>query len=311
MIARPAHALVEPLVLDQAFADPELLTRLIDAGSPYRTLAAVHRDPAHLPVAPWFRNFWALGGKVVFPGAEAAFDNPNYIEAAKDLFGASVVSPLAMMTNLNLPGPDSPPHLDLPFFRGAHKREVPSWMLAPMGYSGLFQRWAIPVASAITWFYDGPGGEFEFWPDGPDQPSVRHGELGSNQAIMADNEYTYHRVCKVGTPDRYVADNSVPYGSELRLDDNRWLVEDEGQTIASFERGAVRVSVLWKAFCFADQDQATAFTAGSDNLTPAKIVELFQNDLLRRGISVEPPSDLEGTCPWAQTIRDTYGAGIY
>ena len=83
------------------------------------------------------------------------------MNTARWIFKAEVVRPVAMMTNLNLPMAGLPPHLDLPFFRGAMNREVPSWMLEPMGYSGLFQDWAVPVASAISWFYDGEGGEFE------------------------------------------------------------------------------------------------------------------------------------------------------
>ena len=95
-ISRPAAALVEPTVVDPAFDAPDRVVELIGRGAPYKTLAAVHRDPPEMPAAPWFRNFWALGGKVLFPGAEPVFHNPRYIDAAKELFGAQVVMPLAM-----------------------------------------------------------------------------------------------------------------------------------------------------------------------------------------------------------------------
>ncbi|MCP3913562.1 MAG: hypothetical protein GY713_21760 [Actinomycetia bacterium] len=310
-ISRPASALVAPTVLERAFEDPGPVLELLDKGAPYRTLAAVHREPASTPAAPWFRNFWALGGKVLFPGADDVFHNPRYTERAKELFGAQVVSPLAMMTNLNAPGPDSPPHLDLPFFRGAHQREVPSWMLAPMGYSGLFHHWAIPVASVITWFYDGPGGEFEYWPDGFDQPSLRVSELAANQAVMADNEYTYHRVCQVGAAEDFRPHNRVPYSATLELDDDQWVIRDEGVDLARYQRGEIRMSVLWKAYCFADQAQADAFTSGADSLTPAQIVDLFQADLRHRGKSIDPPENLDGEDAWSHAIRETYGVTGY
>jgi hypothetical protein len=310
-ISRPATALVTPTVLEQAFERPERVLELIEQGAPYKTLSAVHKDPPGVPAAPWFRNFWALGGKLIFPGAEELFHNPLYIEAAKELFGAEVVSPLAMMTNLNAPSPAGPPHLDLPFFRGAHQREVPSWMLAPMGYSGLFHRWAIPVASVITWFYQGPGGEFEYWPDGFDRPSQRVGRLAENQAVIADNEYTYHRVCQVGSPEGFCPDNRVPYTATLGLDGDRWVIRDGDVEIAGYEQGAVRISVLWKAYCFEDQAASEAFTSGKDSLTPAQIVDIFQHDLRQRGVEVDPPASLDGNDRWGQAIRETYGASSY
>ena len=94
--------------------------------------------------------------------AAPLFENEIFIQAAKERFRAESVRPVAMMTNSNLPMAGLPPHLDLPFFRGAMNREVPAWMLVPMGYSGLFQEWAVPVASAVTWFYESEGGEFEY-----------------------------------------------------------------------------------------------------------------------------------------------------
>jgi len=305
-ITRPSTALVTPTVLDQAFAEPDEVLELLDRGAPYKTLAAVHKQPPGMKVTPWFRNFWALGGKVLFPGAEEVFHNPIFINAAKEVFGAEVVSPLTMMTNLNAPSPASPPHLDLPFFRGAHQREVPPWLLAPMGYSGLFHPWAIPVASVITWFYRGEGGEFEFWADGVDQPSSVFGELASNQALMADNEYTYHRVGQVGAVNDFLPDNQVPYSTTLGLDDDQWVMGDGANEIARYQRGEMRLSVLWKAFCFTDQAEADAFNQGTDNLTPEQVIDIFQDDLRRRGISVERPEDFAGDDRWSQVILETY-----
>ncbi|MCP3936197.1 MAG: hypothetical protein GY708_12595 [Actinomycetia bacterium] len=310
-VARPLTALVAPTLLERVFEHPERIVDLVDRGAPYKTLAAVHKDPPTVPAAPWFRNFWALGGKATFPGAEEVFHNPLYIEAAKELFGAKVVTPLAMMTNLNAPSPAAPPHLDLPFFRGAHKREVPSWLLAPMGYSGLFHRWAIPMASALTWIYAGPGGEFEYWPAGLDEPSLEISAMSSNQGVMADNEYTYHRVCQVGSRDDFVADNTVPYDATLELDGDEWSIRRGTDELARYARGAIRISVLWKAYCFADESEAHAFTSGVDDLTPSTIVEMFQDDLKRRGVAVDAPADLGGGDLWGETIRATYGISGY
>lgn len=308
---RPALQLAPPRVLEHAWEDPGEVLALIERGAPYKSISAVQKEPPGTRSAPWFRNFWALGGRVIFPGAERVFHNPGFIAAAEETFKARVVQPLAMMTNLNAPAPAAEPHLDLPFFRGAHKREVPLWLLAPMGYSGLFQRWAIPVASVITWFYAGSGGEFEYWPDGLDAPGRVAAGLAANQGVLADNEYMYHRVRQIGEPSEFLPANRIPYQALLERRGEGWQITADGRVLARYAHGSIRASVLWKAYCFTDQAAADAFTSGSDNLTPARIIEIFQMDLKHRGIRIDPPQDLEGDDRWSDVIRRTYPAASY
>lgn len=307
---RPETQLAPPTLLSDAFDNPEEVLELIDRGAPYKSITAVQKEPEGTRAAPWFRNFWALGGKVIFPGAEQAFHNPNFVEAAKEHFGARVISPLAMMTNLNAPAPAGQPHLDLPFFRGAHKREVPLWLLAPMGYSGLFQRWAIPVASVITWFYGGKGGEFEYWPDGLQAASTVQESLFDNQGVIGDNEYMYHRVRQIGDESNFLPDNQIPFDAMLERTNAGWQITapagEVSEVLASYAAEQVRASVLWKAYCFADQAQADAFNNGTDNLTPRQIVDIFQADLQHRGIRIDPPDNVTEQSEWSQTIQSTY-----
>ncbi len=305
-LVRPAAQLAPPVVLDRAFDDPDLVRSLIATGAPYKSIAAVQKEPVGTRPAPWFRNFWALGGKVLLPGAQPVFDNPNFIAAARQAVDAQVIMPLAMMTNFNPPAPAAPPHLDLPFFRGVHQRELPLWLLSPMGYSGLFHRWAIPVASAITWLYEGEGGEFEYWPDGLAAPSRCQGQLAGNGAVVADNEYMYHRVRQIGRESQFLPGNRIDYDAMLALHDDRWTIERQGRVLAGFDYGQMRISILWKAFCFVDRQQADAYLAGEDRLTPAQVVAIFQDDLARRGKAVDVPADLDGHSAWADLVRATY-----
>lgn len=305
---RPETMIAPPAKLAQAYDDGDAVIDLIHRGAPYKTLSAVHKHPGETLTGGWFRNFWALGGKVVFPGAEAVFHNPRFIAAAKKSFRAEVIRPLTMMTNLNLPAASLPPHLDLPFFRGMTNREVPSWMLAPMGYSGLFQDWAIPVASAITWFYEGEGGEFEYWPEGFDRPSRTERPPYSNSCVVADNEYMYHRVGATGTPAEYWAEDSVPYGALLHLTDDRrfWVLRDGDRELARLPYAKVRLSVLWKAYCFETQAMADSYDEHSYDLTPERVVDLFCADLKRRGIAVTEPSDFATDLSWKELLTSTY-----
>ncbi len=308
-IQRSATMLAPPIKLNPAFEDPDSVLKLINKGAPYKTITAVQKNPPDDNTPGWFRNFWALGGKVIFDGAEEVFNNPNFIAAAKQSFNASVIHPLAMMTNLNVPAPSSPPHLDLPFFRGAHAREVPSWMLAPMGYSGLFQQWAIPVASAISWFYDGEGGAFEYWPDGTDAPSQLVAPPYTNHAVLADNEYMYHRVGQMGDEADYL-DGGISSDALLHRVENGWEIRLGDQLIRAYRSDQIRTSILWKAFCFEDQKAADLYTDDSDNLTPDKIVDIFCADLKRRNIPFSEPENLETDKRWMDTISQHYSPAI-
>ena len=305
---RPARQLAPPVRLDRAFADPDAVQELIRAGAPYKTQEAAHKHPGVTRTGGWFRNFWALGGKVIFPGADAAFHNPIFLDAARRSFGAEVVRPVAMMTNLNLPMAGLPPHLDLPFFRGAMNREVPAWALAPMGYSNLFHRWAVPVASAITWFYDGEGGEFEYWPDGLDAPSRTERPPYWNRAVMADNEYMWHRVGALGRPEDHLAPDAIPYDARLAMNEaaGTWEVREGDSVLMSFPAAAVRVSVLWKAYCFASRAEADAYDDHGDDLTPDKITDLFRDDLRARGIAFRDPQDAWTDPDWKALLERVY-----
>lgn len=305
---RSKGLLAPPIALEPAFNDISGILALLRAGSPYKTLSAVHKNQGETS-AGWFRNFWALGGKVVFEGAQDYFYNPLFIEAAKKSFKAEVIHPVAMMTNLNLPAKGSPKHLDLPFFRGMQNREVPSWMLASMGYSQLFHEWAIPVASAITWFYPGPGGDFEYWPEGLDKPSKIETAPFMNRAVLADNEYMYHRVGALGPETKQLAYDDIPYSATLNLVDNKqWLVEDEGKTLYRFDYDEVRLSILWKAHCFKDQAEADSYEDHSHDLSASDVVDIFSAALKAKGIQFKEPDDLYADEDWKNTIVKEYGS---
>jgi len=212
-----------------------------------------------------------------------------------------------MMTNLNIPAAGSPVHLDLPFFRGTHQREIPSWMLAPMGYSGLFQEWAIPVASAISWFYEGSGGDFEYWPNGLDQPSSMVSPPYSNTSVVADNEYMFHRVGQMGSTDKYL-DNGISSEALLHRKSAGWEIRHGDELIKYFDNDDVRVSILWKAFCFKDQRAADAFHDPAFNLTPGRIVDIFNADMKKNGVSFTEPDDIATDNQWMSTILNNYNS---
>ena len=67
-----------------------------------------------------------------------------------------------------------------------------------MGTSGLFEPWRIVEAGVVTWFYDGPGGAYDYWPQGLDGPMRSERPPYWNTSLAADNDRMYHRIGEVG-----------------------------------------------------------------------------------------------------------------
>ncbi|MDH3706939.1 MAG: hypothetical protein OES57_12790, partial [Acidimicrobiia bacterium] len=165
-----------PIRLEPAYTEPDAVAELIGRHAPYWPIQRYFGGGAEQRAAgstaddnefivPWFRGDWVLEGEVVAPGADAIMHNPTFVDAAARLFDAEVVRPTNVYVNLNPPVPfGGPPHIDVPAFRGITRADHPIWLLHRMGASGLFEDERIEIATCVSWFYAGEGGEFEYWP---------------------------------------------------------------------------------------------------------------------------------------------------
>lgn len=301
---RAPTMVAKPLWLDPAFDDPEGVLDLARRSAPYPLTARVHKADDNGDDVPFFRIFWAHTREVKTPGAEAYFNNPRFIEAAKTLFDADYIVPSAIMLNLTTPQAGGAPHLDLPFFRGAEK--FPFWLLEVMGYCDLFHDWAIPIASTLTWFYEGAGGDFEYWPDGPEAPSTLVEPPLWNVAVAADNEYMWHRVGPVGGPADFMTPGTVKREARLHaLEDGGWQIRDEGR-VWPYRADQVRLSILWKAYAFKDEAAWAAYRDRTHDLDPMLTARVFADDLAAKGIAFTFPDDPMADPGWKALIQNTY-----
>ncbi len=319
--ARPCRP---PRVIDRALDDPSLVEALVKRGSPYFTvqryvknltemaalsdapLAAKPRDDGSMFVAPWFRGDWAHGRPLV-PGAEAILENPAFAESARAMFPGARIRPHLVYVNLNPPMPQvDPGHTDVPAFRGFDRTGYPVWLLVTMLRSGLFERWYVPTVTAVAWYYDGPGGGFRYWPDGPDAPPVDRPCL-TNTAVVGDNDVMFHCVHQVGAPgERIRMTKGLTLDSTLAYRDGAFHVDEGGAVLASFPYEAVRISVSWKAQVFADARALEAHDAGEDPLTLEVVEATFLDDLARRGIEVTPPGDIRTDTRFMNVLLAAY-----
>ncbi len=332
MIPRP------PVSLDPAFDDPRSIHALLDAQAPYAMLqargqvmasdleqAAITGAPirdemidaargdarASLRLSATFRGYWASADAGPDAAIESLFEHPRFLDAARRLHGgAAVVRPTEIYAHVIVPHRQHAPgaHVDLPSFRGIGRRELPVWLLVTMRRSGLFERWRIPVATAVCWLYRGPGGTFTYWPEGPDAPPRSTAHPFDNTAIVGENDSMFHRGDPVGAGDR-----EIPPGLSVRSTlgpdparPDRWQVREGERVLAEYARDEVRFALSWSAQVFRDAAQERVAREHADDLDLETVIGGFLGDLERRGTPVERPHDPLHDPDWIALLGRTY-----
>ena len=284
--------------IEPAFDDPKLVRALFERHAPYRSIAEyIPRKPDE-PAVPYFRGNWAVGGEPLVDGAETILHNHRFIEAARALFGCSSIRPTFIVVNLNAPMPAGPIHVDVPTFRGVARDHYPlAWLIA-MGRSELFERWRVIQAGAVSWFYDGPGGNFEYWPQGLGGPMLMEQPPFRNVAIMADNDVMYHCIGTVGMPNAQLPQMTT--AAELcAVGDETWAIVENGEVRATYPFNAVRLSLVWKANLETEAD--------SESLTLDRVMSIFVADLHKRKVDFRVPGDPLSDKTWIATLDSVYG----
>jgi hypothetical protein len=296
----------KPIRIEPAFDDREQIRAMFERYAPYRALASYApegiKDETHeeakRPVLPWFRGDWALGGKSLVEGAELILQNERFLEEARRVFGTSRVYPEFVAVNLSGPMPACNTHVDNPSFYGATRVNYPLPFLRVMGFSGLFEAWRVVQASAISWFYEGAGGSFDYWPDGPDGPMLSEQPPFGNVALISDNDQLYHRVDAIGDRDAELPRMSAK--AQIQPDgEGNWVILENGEPRGTYRSHAIRLSVLWKA-------EVRDSESRPDNLTLDRIMDIFASDLRRRMVDFQTPSDPLTKTAWILLLQRVY-----
>ena len=301
--------IAKPIRIEPTFDDRGFVRALFDRHGPYRAVAAYlpdgsddSVDPRPVDaVNPWFRDTWALGGKVLVDDAKEILGNLRFLAAAQALFPSARIVPKLVVVNVNASMPAGVPHVDVPVFRGATRLNYSLRLLMAMGASGLFERWRVIEVGAIAWFYDGPGGGFDYWPDGPTAPMQTESPPFGNVAIVADTDRMYHRIGQIGPPDAMLPRMSA--NADIRLDaDGGWSIFDQNECRARYPREAMRLSVVWKA----DVRPGGSTSVEVDPLTTPHILRIFQQDLRQRGVPCATDVSLLQDPKWIEFVYRVY-----
>jgi len=297
---------IQPIRIEPAFDEPEQIRAMFERHAPYRAVAAYApegvkdetRKEAKSPVLPWFRGDWVLDGKPLVEGAEAILQNKSFLEAARAAFGTPLVYPEFVAVNINGPMPACTTHIDNPSFYGATRVDYPLPFLRVMGHSGLFETWRVVRASTLSWFYEGSGGSFDYWPEGLDGPMRSEQPPFGNVALCADTDRIYHRIGPIGDPD--AASPRMSAAAQIHSNgDGNWSILENGEVRATYPYHAIRFSILWKA-AIGDKQPNTG------TLTLDRIMSIFTADLRHRRVDFQVPSDPLADTAWILLLQRVY-----
>ena len=208
------------------------------------------------------------------------------------------MNPEFVAVNINGPSPAGRTHMDNPSFYGATRVDYPLPFLRVMGFSGLFNAWRVVRASTLCWFYEGPGGSFDYWPEGLDSPMRTEQPPFGNVALCADTDRVYHRIGAIGNDGAELLQMSASATIQPGGDGN-WTILEDGEVRATYPSRAIRFSVLWKA-------EVRNGNSRPYDLTLDQIMAIFTEDLRQRGIDFHvPPSPLADT-PWILLLQRIY-----
>jgi hypothetical protein len=217
----------------------------------------------------YFRETYAYRDKIHAPAIEPFHHFEGFIEAAREIHGRPIVRPAISYANLLVPGQELAIHTDVPEFRGMNRMNSPQWLLVAMHHSGLFERWRMPIATAVSYFGHCTGGDFAFYPEGADGPpqtiAARH-----DTAVVLDTDSVFHGVDRV----RDTPEPMAPLEPGMQL---------EAEPLVRYPADEVRFSVSWKAYCYADEAEEQAAREHSDDVTRDRALEALLADLRERG----------------------------
>ncbi len=161
------------------------------------------------------------------------------VRSARALFGTSLVYPEFVVVNVNTPMTTGARHVDIPSFHGATREHYPLPFLKVMGRSGLFEARRVVRAGALSWFYEGTGGSYDYWPEGLCGPMLSEQPPFGNVALIADSDRMYHQIGAIGDPNAELPRMSA--SAYIQPDgDGNWAILDNGEVRAAYPSHAVR-----------------------------------------------------------------------
>jgi hypothetical protein len=135
-----------------------------------------------------------------YPVVVKLFAQDKFQDAAKGICPADkqFLDPFQFNFIMQVPGQTVATHIDGAYFWGATRKEVPQWLLACMGFSGLFRDKFIDQVQVVGYLHDWQptaehGGTFVYYNNNSSTPDVRN--LSFSHYFIPISHYIYYLVC--------------------------------------------------------------------------------------------------------------------
>ncbi len=262
-------------------------------------------------ITPVFRGFLTYERVCLYPEIQDCFLNPRFLDLVRDYWGAAYAEPDSMLFNIQGPCPGgSSPHLDGTRFRGVGLDDSPVWLMNTMAKSGLFERWRARKAQVVAWYYQGRvGGGFYCWPDGPHEQPMKIAAPMWGRAAIVENEMMFHTAESSG-PAALRKPKGLAFQSLIEPDpesEGGWRITTDGEVIQRIPERETRLLVHWGANLYMDLDELKRTADHTDDLTHERVFDVFLDDLKRRGVSFDPPSDPLTDKTFITLLNEVYG----
>jgi hypothetical protein len=257
----------------------------------------------------------------------ALFESERYKERARAVCGAdkSLFDHIQLGVIVQVPGQEVASHLDVPWFRGATRFNIPQWLLVVMESSGLFQHLRVPQIQGVAYLHSWPardvdGGGFYFYPDpvaaGNSKdyvvpavhPPIPNSAIVLDGSVVAhgttpyrDNQFAAQMIKRARAaagdnstapyfPQPPLIKKGYEYQLRFRKDTDDWAIHSPFQTAPErvYRTEDLRISLVWRSRCFRDEaDRADYVDASTFSTEGVDPAKIRSTPLSARALTVE------------------------
>ena len=250
-----------------------------------------------------------------FPVVQQLFNSDKFQTAAKSVCPAdrSYLDPFQFSFIISVPGQTVAAHLDAPYFWGANRFRFPQWLLVSMVFSGLFQDKFINQIQVVGYLHEwaednvnpGDGGDFVYYTNSSHWGKVS-AKPGSGTIVDGSKVLHAAKVFRPAVKAPYLPKDK--FSQLVHIGDDNWELQVEDQVIRRYTTKDLRISMVYRARCFASAEEAQAYAdlPEEEMMTMEGILDTLKKDLVARGAAKADTIDSMGKLELAFLIMDTY-----
>jgi len=225
------------------------------------------------------------------PAVKSLFESEDFQSAAKSICpkDAPFLDPFQFNFIIQVPGQTVAVHIDAPYFWGADRYHFPQWLLAVMLFSGLYEDIFVHQVQVVAYLHDWApnqgtkkiGGQFAYYINSTAIEIVDPLPLSGS---FIDGSKMLH-AAKIYQPDVKVPHIDKDKETILKFTGGEnWEIQSDGVTIKRYSTSELRLSLVYRAKCFASKDEAQRFAGLGkiDMLSLESVLEKLSANLVKK-----------------------------